>query len=128
MAPPSRTPQTSVTISSDSEDDSTQLDAFDDDTDLPLPNTGTRGALLEEINIEMTPTGRPEQRRRAPGPSAGGVPASTLGGSTAGTDDPLMKQFASNNATARSWAGAGTGQGMQNIIDSNSPEMEKYKK
>jgi len=51
-------------------------DEFDDDTDLPLPNArllpnmGTKGALLEEIDIETAPTAGPEVARRAPPPSA----------------------------------------------------------
>ena len=47
------------------------VEEFDDDTDLPLPsqplpNTGTRGALLEEIqdlHIESEPTAGPSPLR-----------------------------------------------------------------
>jgi len=52
-------------------------DAFDDETDLPLPsralpNTGTRGALLEEVasdeemEIPTEPTQKPPSRSKLP--------------------------------------------------------------
>ena len=64
----------------------TIVEEFDDDTDLPLPsralpNTGARGALLEEITsddeddmeIPMQPTLQP---RPTPSPFAGMMPSS----------------------------------------------------
>ncbi|KAG8853779.1 signal recognition particle subunit [Tulasnella sp. 330] len=121
---------------SDGNNDATAVEMeFDDDTDLPLPaptkkvakaaaplpNLGTRGALLEEIRPGQQQSGsRPsapvvrQQQQPATGPAAG------LGG-LMDPSHPLFQQFAAaNNA-------AGGGRAPV-VLDPNSPEMQKYKK
>jgi len=65
-------------------------DEFDDDTDLPLPslpNTGSRGPLLQELNVPQKPTRAP-----VPSPSRPQFPASEGETSASGekvTIDPV---------------------------------------
>ncbi|KAG8988164.1 signal recognition particle subunit, partial [Tulasnella sp. 427] len=112
---------------------------FDDDTDLPLPgttsgknkqvlpNTGTRGALLEEINIEQEATAGPEvpsrvkpskQPQRAP---PGGSSTAAPGAGLLDPSDPMYKAFLRANAEA------GGGRRPETVLE-GTPEMEKYKK
>lgn len=132
-----------VQIESDSESDGSEVNndasgvemEFDDDTDLPLPaptkkvaktaaplpNLGTRGALLEEIRPGQQQSGSrpsaPAVRQQHEQPAAG--PAG-LGG-LMDPSHPLFQQFAAaNNA-------AGGGRAPM-VLDPNSPEMQKYKK
>lgn len=100
---------------------------FDDDTDLPLPaptkkvakaaaplpNLGTRGALLEEI--------RPGQQQSGSRPTAPPAARQQPGlGGLMDTSHPLFQQFAAANSAA------GGGRAPV-VMDPSSPEMQKYK-
>ncbi|KAG8930462.1 signal recognition particle subunit [Tulasnella sp. 418] len=103
-------------------------DEFDDDTDLPLPkrtlpNTGSRGALLEEIDL----TG---------GSGLGGSSSSSSAGpgtsrpTTLGSSSPAgaIPGFVPTQSKLRQLAsGHGASGGMKHI-DPDSPEAEKFKK
>ncbi len=107
-------------------------DEFDDDTDLPLPgasgtgrtlpNLGTKGALLEEIGIEMEATGGPEVQplRRAPAPQR--APALQPQASSAGVNPDLFSMFAAANKAA------GGGREPQFLDPTVPGAMDKYKK
>ena len=112
-------------------------DEFDDDTDLPLPgttsknkqslpNTGTRGALLEEISIEQEPTAGPEVPSRVrpskpPQRAPAGGPSAAPGAGLMDPSDPMYQAFLRANAEA------GGGRRPDTVLE-GTPEMEKYKK
>ncbi|KAG8912516.1 signal recognition particle subunit [Tulasnella sp. 417] len=112
-------------------------EVFDDDTDLPLPgstsknkqslpNTGSRGALLEEISIEQEPTGGPEVPSRvrpskAPQRAPPSGSSATPGAGLMDPSDPMYQAFLRANVEA------GGGRRPETVLE-GTPEMEKYKK
>lgn len=112
-------------------------EVFDDDTDLPLPgttsknkqslpNTGSRGALLEEITIEQEPTAGPEVPSRVrpskpPQRAPPGGSSTAPGAGLMDSSDPMYQAFLRANAEA------GGGRRPETVLE-GTPEMEKYKK
>lgn len=63
---------------------------FDDDTDLPLPLTGTQGPILQELNVSQSLTQRPVSSAPSSAPTASstGTGETSASGETV-TVDPV---------------------------------------